>query len=55
MGDHRQEGAHASAWTYIKVALVLTGVTMLEVGAIYIRQLTPIIVPLLLALSAAKT
>jgi cytochrome c oxidase subunit 4 len=54
MGDHRQEGAHASAWTYIKVALVLTGVTMLEVGAIYIRQLTPIIVPLLLALSAAK-
>jgi len=33
---------------------VLTGVTMLEVGAIYIRQLTPIIVPLLLALSAAK-
>ena len=54
MGDHRQEGAHASAWTYIKVALVLTSVTMLEVGAIYIRQLTPIIVPLLLALSAAK-
>jgi len=54
MGDHRQEGAHATAWTYIKVALVLTGVTMLEVGAIYIRQLTPIIVPLLLALSAAK-
>ena len=54
MGDHRQEGAHASAWTYIKVALVLTGVTTLEVGAIYIRQLTPIIVPLLLALSAAK-
>src|SRR5206468_12479633 len=53
MGDHRQEGAHASAWTYIKVALVLTGVTMLEAGAIYIRQLTPIIVPLLPALSAA--
>jgi cytochrome c oxidase subunit IV len=54
MGDHRQGGAHATAWTYIKVALVLTGVTMLEVGAIYIRQLTPIIVPLLLALSASK-
>src|SRR5438093_13006660 len=54
MGDHRQEGTHASAWTYIKVALVLTGVTILEVGSIYIRQLTPIIVPLLLAMSAAK-
>jgi cytochrome c oxidase subunit IV len=54
MGDHRQEGAHATVWTYVKVALVLTGVTILEVGSIYIRQLTPIIVPLLLAMSAAK-
>ena len=49
-----QDGAHATVWTYLRVALVLTGVTILEVGAIYIRQLTPIIVPLLLALSAAK-
>ena len=40
--------------TYIRVAFVLTGVTMLEVGAVYIRQLTPIIVPLLLTMSAAK-
>src|SRR2546428_2772569 len=54
MGDQRKEAAHATAWTYIKVALVLTGVTILEVGSIYIRQLTPIIVPLLLAMSAAK-
>jgi len=36
------------------VALVLTGVTALEVGVIYVRRLAPIIVPLLLALSAAK-
>jgi len=36
------------------VALVLTGVTALEVGMIYVRQLAPIIVPLLLAMSAAK-
>jgi len=47
-------GAHATVRTYLKVALVLTGVTILEVGSIYIRQLTPIIVPLLLAMSAAK-
>ncbi len=51
--DHAP-AAHAAVWTYIKVALVLTGVTILEVGAIYIRQLTPIIVPLLLVMSAAK-
>jgi cytochrome c oxidase subunit 4 len=45
---------HASVRTYVRVALVLTLVTALEVGVIYIRQLTPIIVPLLLAMSAAK-
>jgi cytochrome c oxidase subunit IV len=45
---------HASVATYIKVALILTAVTALEVGVIYIRQLTPIIVPLLLVMSVAK-
>ena len=48
------EQDHASVWTYVKVAGVLTLITALEVGVIYIRQLTPIIVPLLLAMSAAK-
>src|SRR2546428_529423 len=52
--DANVTGAHATVRTYLKVALVLTGVTILEVGSIYIRQLTPIIVPLLLAMSAAK-
>jgi cytochrome c oxidase subunit IV len=45
---------HASVRTYVRVALILTLVTALEVGVIYIRQLSPIIVPLLLAMSAAK-
>jgi cytochrome c oxidase subunit 4 len=45
---------HASVRTYVRVALILTLITALEVGVIYIRQLTPIIVPLLLAMSAAK-
>jgi|SRR5712664_2635170 len=54
MTDHTQAGTHPTVWTYVKVALVLTGVTVLEVGAIYIRQLTPIIVPLLLVMSMAK-
>jgi cytochrome c oxidase subunit IV len=44
----------ASVATYVRVALVLTAVTALEVGVIYIRFLTPIIVPLLLVMAAAK-
>lgn len=54
MSDQHHDSAHATVRTYIRVALVLGGVTVLEVGSIYIRQLTPIIVPLLLVLSAAK-
>jgi cytochrome c oxidase subunit 4 len=45
---------HASVRTYVRVAIVLTLVTALEVGVTYIRLLTPIIVPLLLVMSAAK-
>jgi cytochrome c oxidase subunit 4 len=44
----------ASVATYIRVALILTAVTGLEVGVIYIRLLTPIIVPLLLVMATAK-
>jgi cytochrome c oxidase subunit 4 len=51
--SHRPD-QHPTAGTYIRVALVLSGVTALEVGVIYVRQLAPIIVPLLLAMSAAK-
>jgi cytochrome c oxidase subunit 4 len=50
MSEHQ----HASVATYIKVALILSAVTALEVGVIYIRRLTPIIVPLLLTMSVAK-
>ena len=54
--DSHGPAAHAGAsvGTYIKVALVLTVITALEVGVIYIRFLTPIIVPLLLAMAVAK-
>ena len=45
---------HASVHTYVRVALILTVITVFEVGVIYIRLLTPIVVPLLLAMSAAK-
>src|SRR5213594_4723321 len=52
--EERPGGEHATVGTYVRVALVLTGVTALEVGVIYVRRLAPIIVPLLLAMSAAK-
>lgn len=54
MSDHAAAHEHASVRTYVRVALVLSLVTALEVGVIYIRLLTPIIVPLLLAMSVAK-
>ena len=45
---------HASVRTYVRGAVILTLVTGLEVGVIYIRLLTPIVVPLLLVMAAAK-
>jgi cytochrome c oxidase subunit 4 len=45
---------HATVATYIKVAVVLTAVTVIEVAATYIRALTPILIPALLVLSLAK-
>jgi cytochrome c oxidase subunit 4 len=48
------EPAHAAVGTYLTVAAILTVVTALEFAAIYIRTLTPILVPLLLVMSAAK-
>jgi cytochrome c oxidase subunit 4 len=45
---------HAGVGTYVKVAVILTVITALEFAVIYIRALTPILVPLLLVMSAAK-
>jgi cytochrome c oxidase subunit 4 len=48
------EPQHATVATYVKVAVILTLITALELGVIYIRRLTPVVVPLLLVMSAAK-
>ncbi len=48
------EPGQGTVGTYVMVAIVLTLITALEVGVIYIRQLAPIIVPLLLVMAAAK-
>jgi cytochrome c oxidase subunit 4 len=48
------DAPHASVRTYVVVAVILTVVTALEFAVLYIRALTPILVPLLLVMSAAK-
>jgi len=48
------EQAPASVATYVKVAILLTIITALEVGVIYIRRLTPILIPLLIVMATAK-
>lgn len=49
-----QHVEHASIGTYVKVAVILSVITALEFAVIYIRRLTPILIPLLLTLSAGK-
>ena len=49
-----EQPEHASLGTYLKVAAILAVITAQEFGVIYIRQLTPILVPLLLILSMGK-
>ena len=51
-GSH--EEPHASSRTYIAIALVLGVLTALEVMVFYVEALAPVLVPILLVLSAAK-
>lgn len=56
-GEHAHHGgehAHPGVATYVRVAVILAVVTALEFGVIYMRRFTPIRVPLLLVMSAAK-
>ena len=46
--------AHAGVGTYVIVGAILTVITGLEFAVLYIRALTPILVPLLLVMSAGK-
>ena len=52
--EHDGAAAHASIRTYVVVAVILTLVTAMEFSAIGIRELTPILVPLLVVMAAAK-
>ena len=48
------EHAHPNALRYVQIATVLAVLTALEVGVYYSRELRPILVPVLLSLSAVK-
>jgi cytochrome c oxidase subunit 4 len=53
-GTAHPQAEHASTRIYVFVAAILTVITALEFAVLYIRALTPILVPLLLVMSAAK-
>ena len=51
---HTQEHAHPSNRTYVLVAAILGVITAVEVAVFYVEALKPVLVPILLVLSAAK-
>jgi cytochrome c oxidase subunit 4 len=48
------EHTHPSNGTYVVVAAILGLITAVEVGVFYLDALRPVLVPILLTLSAAK-
>ncbi|HKE89536.1 MAG TPA: cytochrome C oxidase subunit IV family protein [Gemmatimonadales bacterium] len=51
---HPVEHPHPTAGTYIRVAIILTVLTVIEVGVFYVPAFHPVLVPVLLTLSAIK-
>jgi cytochrome c oxidase subunit IV len=51
---HTQDHAHPGVRKYIQIAIILAIVTSIEVAVYYIPPLEPVLVPVLLALSALK-
>src|SRR5690242_21796386 len=49
-----KEHAHPTAEVYLRVAAVLVILTVLEVGVFYVPVFHPVLVPVLLVLSAGK-
>jgi cytochrome c oxidase subunit 4 len=46
--------AHPTAGTYLRVAAILTVLTVIEIGVFYVPAFHPVLAPVLLTLSAAK-
>jgi cytochrome c oxidase subunit IV len=53
-GAHAEGHGHPGPRTYYMIAIVLTILTVAEVAAYYIEAVQPVLVPILLILSAAK-
>ena len=52
--SHPVEHPHPTAGVYIRVAVILTLLTVLEVGVFYVPAFHPVLAPVLLSLSAIK-
>ena len=48
------ESSHPTPMTYIVIAVILTVITAVEVAVVYMEGLRPLLIPILLVLSAAK-
>jgi cytochrome c oxidase subunit 4 len=48
------ELGHPTALRYVQIAVILTVLTSIEIAVYYIHQLSKVLIPLLLALSAVK-
>ena len=53
-GHDATEHAHPGPKTYVLIAGVLAVITAVEVAVFYVEALEPVLVPILLALSASK-
>ena len=51
---HPVEHLHPTAGVYIRVAVILTILTVIEVGVFYVPAFHPVLAPVLLSLSAIK-
>ncbi len=51
---HAEEHSHPRAAEYVKIAVILSVITAIEVGVYYVEALRPLIGPILIALSVTK-
>lgn len=54
MVERPQERPHPGPATYVQVAVILAVITAIEVATFYVQGLGPVLIPLLLVLSATK-
>jgi cytochrome c oxidase subunit 4 len=52
--EHFEEHVHPGASVYVTVAVFLVALTAMEITVFYVQALAPVMIPLLLILSAAK-